>query len=46
LEVLQAETFLGKQGMRTLFFVESQNGNIIVPHSYFKDTEKEIAISN
>jgi hypothetical protein len=44
LEVLQAETFLGRKGMRTLFSIESQNGKVIVPHSYFKDTENEIVL--
>jgi hypothetical protein len=44
LEVLQAETFLGTKGMRTLFSIVSDNGKIIVPHSYFKDTEKEIVL--
>ncbi|CAF0961009.1 unnamed protein product [Rotaria sordida] len=43
-EVLQAETFLGKTGMRTLFSIESQNGKSVAPHSYFKDTEKEIVL--
>ncbi|CAF3270287.1 unnamed protein product [Rotaria sp. Silwood2] len=43
-EVLQAETFLGRKGMRTLFSIESQNGKSIAPHSYFKDTEKEIVL--
>jgi len=43
-EVLQAETFLGRNGMRTLFSIESQNGKSIAPHSYFKDTEKEVVL--
>ncbi|CAF1185577.1 unnamed protein product [Rotaria magnacalcarata] len=43
-EVLQGETFLGRQGMRTLFSIESQNGKSIAPHSYFRDTEKEIVL--
>ncbi|CAF3047066.1 unnamed protein product [Rotaria sp. Silwood2] len=43
-EVLQAETFLGRKGMRTLFSIESMNGKSIAPHSYFKDTEKEIVL--
>ncbi len=43
-EVLQAETFLGRKGMRTLFSIESRNGKSIAPHSYFKETEKEVVL--
>ncbi|CAM4989446.1 unnamed protein product, partial [Rotaria socialis] len=43
-EVLQGETFFGRQGMRTLFSIESQNGKSIVSQSYFRDADKEFVL--
>ncbi|CAF1530641.1 unnamed protein product [Adineta steineri] len=44
IDVLEAEHFLGKHGLRTLFSIECQNRKYIAPHSYFKDQEKEIVL--
>jgi hypothetical protein len=44
IEILQSEQFLGKDGLRTLFNIECQNGKSVVAHSYFKDTEKEVIL--
>ncbi|CAF0967610.1 unnamed protein product, partial [Didymodactylos carnosus] len=43
LEVLESEQFLGKQGTRTLFNIECENGRMITQHSYFKK-ENEILL--
>jgi hypothetical protein len=44
IEVLESNQFLGKKGQRTLFSIECINGKSVAPHSYFKNTEKEIIL--
>jgi hypothetical protein len=44
IEILESDQFLGKKGQRTLFSIECINGKSVAPHSYFKNTEKEIIL--
>jgi hypothetical protein len=44
IEILESNQFLGKTGQRTLFSIECINGKSVAPHSYFKNTEKEIIL--
>jgi hypothetical protein len=44
IDILESNQFLGKQGQRTLFSIECINGKSVAPHSYFKNTEKEIIL--
>jgi hypothetical protein len=43
-DVLKSDSFLGNQGIRTLFCIECKNGRPIGSHSYFKNHEGEIIL--
>jgi len=44
IQVLDSNSFLGKDGLRTMFSIECINGKYIDNHSYFKDKENEIIL--
>lgn len=42
IEELESEQILSKQGLRTIFCIECQNGKSIVTHSYFRNIKEVI----